>query len=484
MSDKTDIEKSDLSDVTPQNTTGSSGAKHLHPPAQDLFVQVDNLQEGEANTIQRPSVSYWQDAWMRIRKNKLALWSGVLILFLAILSVALPYILPYNHTEQEVWNLHLPPSLGREAIVVGDVLDWYEPVKSEESVSEEVSSEGPPATPVNLKIMGEPLSTAVALQWDAVEGAEGYRIYRSIEDDTLGVPLADVEFNDLSYLDSSALDPGELYFYRVISFNFFEDSKPSEILEVRPKLALLLADAQRIVPDAEVGETIKTKPHYLGTDHLGRDLLARTLAGAQISLFIGFVAPLIYMFIGVIYGAISGFIGGFVDDVMMRVADIVSTIPELLAVIMLQVFLGSGMWTLIIAMVMVAWARSARQIRGEVLKLREMEFVYASQVLGTPFRKIISRHLLPNVSGTILVLFTLAIPQAIFTEAFLSFIGLGIAPPDASWGTITKDGAKVFLTYPHELVIPASMICVTMFAFNMLGDGLRDALDPKLRGAK
>lgn len=482
-----------MKDLTTTSEVNLGGPERSHlshggVPSQDLFVKISSHATTEVDTIQRPSISYWHDAWLRIKKNKLALASGIFIVALTVLSFLMPYFLEYSHTEQEVWNAHLPPSLGEEAVVVDDRNSWYEPVVVDESsesldVSED-PAEGAPSAPAGLEVMAEPLSTSVAIKWQEVKGAEGYRIYRSIEEDTLGVPVADTEPNQLSFLDVSALKPGQEYIYRIVAFNLFEDSAPSQSLYVTPKLALLEDDAKRIDPNATVGSTIKTKAHYLGTDHLGRDMLARVLAGAQISLFIGFIAPLIYMFIGIIYGAVSGFLGGLIDDIMMRIADIVSTIPELLAVIMLQVFLGSGKWTLIIAMVMVAWARSARQIRGEVLKLREMEFVYAAQVLGTSFSKIIGRHLLPNVSGTILVLFTLAIPQAIFTEAFLSFIGLGIAPPDASWGTITKEGAKVFLTYPHELIFPATMICVTMFAFNMLGDGLRDALDPKLRGAK
>ena len=169
----------------------------------------------------------------------------------------------------------------------------------------------------------------------------------------------------------------------------------------------------------------------------------------------------------------------FEMTILTPVPGVVSTVPELLVVILLQVVMGSGVITLIIAMVAIAWARSAGQIRGEVLRLREMEFVHASKVLGTSFRKIVMRHLLPNVMGTVLVLLTLAVPAAIFTEAFLSFIGLGVQPPMASWGVVTKEGARVFLTYPHELLIPSLLICATMLAFNLLGDGLRDALDPK-----
>lgn len=460
-------------------------------PGADLFRQVTERDKLDGEAIQRPSVSYWQDAWHRLKKNRLAIASGIFILLLATSALVIPSFLPYNHVDPEDWNRNLPPSLGQEATVVNQDADWYQVVTLPETAGEvgadgdayEMSEEAP-ATPQPPRLLGSGTIKGIAITWDPVPGAEGYRVYRSITPDFEGVPQGDVEYNVLSYLDTLDLTANKKYYYRVVAFNMFEDSAFSEPLEIEAKLALSLEQAQFFDPNVEVGATITTFPHYLGTDDLGRDILARCLFGAKISLFIGFVAPLCYMIIGVLFGAISGFIGGLVDDVMMRVADTVSTVPELLSVIMLQVFLGSGIHTLLIAMVLVGWARSARQIRGEVLKLREMEFVYASQVLGTSFRKIILRHLVPNVSGTILVLFTLAIPSAIFTEAFLSFIGLGIAPPDASWGTITVDGAKVFLTYPHQLLAPATMICMTIFAFNMFGDGLRDALDPKLRGAK
>jgi oligopeptide transport system permease protein len=456
-------------------------------PHDELFVKIKSEESGGAEAIQRPSVSYWYDAWLRIKKNKLAIASALFIFMLASASMFMPYILHYDHTFQEVWNKNTPPTFGKEAVVVDPEHSWYVPVvlgERAETGGDFEFSEEAPAAPDGVEVIGTPTSAAVAIKWNAVEGAESYQVYRSLYEDIKGIPQGETEADQLSFLDDKELTSGETYYYRVAAVGVFESSAPSQYVKVEPKLGLKLNQAQEIEPEAQIGEIIKTNAHYLGTDHLGRDILARILAGARISLFIGFVAPLLYIFFGVVYGAISGFIGGFVDDVMMRIADIVTTIPELLAVIMLQVFLGSGKWTLIIAMVLVAWSRSARQIRGEVLKLREMEFVHAAQVLGTPFRKTLMRHLLPNVSGTILVLFTLAIPQAIFTEAFLSFIGLGIAPPDASWGTITNEGGKVLATYPHQLLAPALMICFTMFAFNMLGDGLRDALDPKLRGAK
>jgi oligopeptide transport system permease protein len=291
----------------------------------------------------------------------------------------------------------------------------------------------PPAAPQNVRTMFEPITTGVALQWDPVPGIDGYRVYRSTSADTLGVPLEDVMPDTTSFLDTASLSAGTTYVYHIAAFNAFGDSTETAVISVTPKLALPLDLAQAFAPNAVVGDKILTRPHYLGTDYLGRDLLARVLVGARVSLFIGIVAPLLYILFGIVYGSISGYFGGVVDNIMMRVADVVVTVPELLVVILLQVMLGAGLGTLVVAIVIVSWARSAQQIRGEVLRLRETEFVHAAKVLGTSFYKTVFRHLLPNVMGTVLVVLTLAVPQAIFTEAFLSYIGLGIQPPMSSW---------------------------------------------------
>ena len=454
-------------------------------PSSDLFQPVSAKQGRSDVVIARPSVSYWKDAWLRIKKNRLAICSAVYIFGLILAAIIIPTQLPYSYDEQEVWNAHVGPNLGQKATVMSPELATYEPLLNPawEDGLDNIDDEAL-ASPSGVSLLGSAITSGVTISWQPVAGAEGYRVYRSIDAETLGLPLEDLEAEFLSHRDEQSLKAGVTYFYRVVAFNYMGDGEESAALAVTPDLSLTLSEARGIDSKARPGDTIQTPAHYLGTDYLGRDMLARVMMGARISLFIGILAPLIYIFIGVLYGSISGYFGGFVDDIMMRFADMVSTVPELLTVIMLQVFLGSGVFTLVMALVLSAWARSARQIRGEALKIREMEFVQAAKVLGTPVHLTIWRHLIPNVTGTVLVLFTLAIPQAIFTEAFLSFIGLGIAPPLASWGTVTREGAKVFLTYPHELLVPAILICVSIFAFNILGDGLRDALDPKLRGAK
>jgi dipeptide transport system permease protein len=225
-----------------------------------------------------------------------------------------------------------------------------------------------------------------------------------------------------------------------------------------------------------------SKEHWFGTDNLGRDVFTRTWYGARISLFIGFAAALIEFIIGVIYGGISGYKGGRVDNVMMRIVDVLYGLPYLLVVILLMVVMGPGLFTIIVALTLTGWIGMARIVRGQVLQLKTNEYVLASRVLGASTSRIIRKHLLPNTMGPVIVSMTLTVPGAIFAEAFLSFLGLGISAPMASWGSMANDALGVLNTgYWWRLFFPAFFISLTMFAFNVFGDGLRDALDPKLR---
>jgi oligopeptide transport system permease protein len=233
--------------------------------------------------------------------------------------------------------------------------------------------------------------------------------------------------------------------------------------------------------DFTVANSGPTFIHPFGTDQFGRDEFTRIMYGGRISLTIALVASVISFGIGIIYGGISGFFGGTVDVIMMRIVEGVSSVPFMIYVILIMVIMGAGMKSIIIAIAATYWVDMARIVRGEILQLKQEEFVLAARTLGASNMRIIIRHLLPNSMGPIIVTLTLNIPAAIFTEAFLSFVGLGIPAPQASWGTLCSDSLSSYMLFPTQLFFPALAICLTMFAFNFLGDGLRDALDPKMR---
>ncbi|UKK97610.1 MULTISPECIES: ABC transporter permease [Brevibacillus] len=249
-----------------------------------------------------------------------------------------------------------------------------------------------------------------------------------------------------------------------------------------------------LVPYSYSDQSLLTKnqeisaEHWFGTDELGRDMFARTWYGARISLTIGIVAAFIDLVIGVTVGGIAGYMAGRgkrgdrIDTIIMRIIEVLYGLPYLLVVILLMVVMEPGMLTIIIALSATGWVGMARLVRGQILQLKNQEFILAAQVLGAKFSRILLKHLIPNTFGVIIVNLTFTIPSAIFAESFLSFLGLGVQAPVASWGTMTNDGLGVILTGDWwRLFFPALMISLTMFAFNVFGDGLQDALDPRLR---
>lgn len=221
--------------------------------------------------------------------------------------------------------------------------------------------------------------------------------------------------------------------------------------------------------------------HLFGTDTLGRDLWARVWVGARVSLSIGVLAALLNAIIGVVIGGMAGYAGGTADMITMRFIDVLNGIPNLIVAILVMVVVGEGITPLVIALVVTGWLGSARLVRGQILKLKNEEYILAAQKLGADSKRIIFRHLIPNTLGIILTNVTMTVPYAIFQEAFLSFIGLGVQPPNASWGLLAKYGAQTFRFAPWQLFIPSFFICTTMLSLYVVGDGLRDALDPKLR---
>jgi oligopeptide transport system permease protein len=251
---------------------------------------------------------------------------------------------------------------------------------------------------------------------------------------------------------------------------------------------------------------VYSNDYPLGADYVGRDLFSRIIYGSRVSLTVALIGPLISIIIGVIYGSISGYFGGWVDNIMMRIVDVLYAFPSLLFIILLMAFFRSpisdiqpgtfaysikeldeslgGMFFIFIGIGLTAWETMARLTRGQVISIREKEFVEAARTIGASNARIMFRHILPNIVGPLVVAETLAIPGYISTEAFLSFIGLGVNPPTPSWGSMIADGAKAIRTYPNQAIFPALALAITMFAFNFLDDGLRDALNPRLRGTQ
>ncbi len=221
--------------------------------------------------------------------------------------------------------------------------------------------------------------------------------------------------------------------------------------------------------------------HIFGTDSLGRDLWVRCWEGARVSLMIGVLVALVNATIGILYGGIAGFAGGGTDNIMMRFCEIIGAVPQMLWVTLLVIVMKPGLMPIIIALSATGWIGMARLFRGQVFQIKESEFVMASRCLGTGKLWIIVKHLVPNAMSPILTSMAFAIPGAIFSEAFLSYIGLGLPLPLASWGNLASNGANVFLTYPYQLIFPSILICVTMLCFTLIGDALRDALDPRMR---
>lgn len=323
-------------------------------------VQIDSTQ---AERISKPSMSFWQDAWLRIRKNKAAIVSMFILAFIVIMAFVGPMISPHKSDVQTLTHANLPPK---------------------------------------------------------VPGLE-----------KLGI------FDGVGTLAGKEVD---LY------------------------------------------EMKKVDTYYwFGTDGLGRDMFSRVWEGTQISLFIAFMAAIIDMVIGVAYGGISGYYGGRVDDILQRIVEILYGIPTLVIVILMSLFMPPGITAIIIAITITGWIGMSRIVRGQVLKFKNQEFVLASRTLGASNGRIITKHILPNILGIIIINTMFTIPGAIFFEAFLSFIGLGLQPPHASLGTLINDGYKLVKFQPHILLYPSLILSLLMIAFNLLGDGLRDALDPKMK---
>jgi oligopeptide transport system permease protein len=327
----------------------------------DMF-QPAKIDASTNEKISRPSLTFWQDAWMRLKKNKgavIGLYAILLIIFMALVG---PFFNQYGTDDQDLMRANLPPKV---------------------PVLEHVSFLG---------------------------------------------------FNgvDIRGVDQYEKKSVEGYF-------------------------------------------------WFGTDSLGRDIWTRAWEGTRISLYIAFLAAAIDFIVGVAYGGISAFYGGRVDNVMQRIVEILVGIPNLIVIILLILVLDPGILSITLALVMTGWIGMARIVRGQILKLKDQEFVLASRTLGAADSRLIWKHLIPNTLGPIIITTMFTVPSAIFFEAFLSFIGLGLQPPTASLGTLVNEGHQMMRIYPHQMALSSFIISAIMISFNLLGDGLRDALDPRMR---
>ncbi|WP_422485089.1 ABC transporter permease [Gudongella sp. DL1XJH-153] len=392
--------------------------------SKDKFVFIE--QSGEDTEAIRPSLTYWQDAWRRLKKNKLSMAGIVVVILIILFGTVGPSFTEFSYSDQINEYKNLPPTL-----------KMYE------------------------------------LDGRYFHVSNDYNVFLVAEDGTL------IERLNLDPLKRDMIN--KVYTYELgqeeVILDFSYNLLPNKMgYDYDFTLEL----------DGEVAQypamTKLNKLNPFGTDALGRDLLTRVMYGARISLLVAFVATMVNLFIGVVYGSIAGYEGGRVDNIMMRIVDIINSIPLVLYVILLMVwFRGGGLTNIIIALSSVYWVSMARLVRGQMLSLKEQEFVLAARVMGVSKSKIIFRHLIPNAMGPIIVSIAMMIPSAVFTESFLSFIGLGVSAPMASWGTLANNALSGLTTYPYQLFFPALAIAFTMLAFNFIGDGLRDALDPRLR---
>lgn len=441
-------------------------------------------------TAATPALAFWPALLRCLCRDARATVSVLVITVLLLAAIGGRWLWSIDPAQQILGSAAQGSAGSQQALVVQTLID--EPV-IEPVISAEVPASAFAAAQ-NLTVI-EATTERVKLRWQAAAGAQRYRVYRNThaprDRADLGLPLGATTLGgQVSFSDGLQLRY-RTYFYSVVASDGAVEANAFATLAVTPRPAISLLEAQLqglLALDATLTATtsVNLPAHPLGTDHLGRDLLARLLQGARVSLFIATSAALLYVAFGLFYGAVAGFAGGALDHWMMRIADFVIALPFLLFMILLRIAFGiapgeSGVLPLVIALVLLSWPSTARLVRGQVLQLREEPYIAAARLAGAGNLYIIFRHLLPNMLGVILVTLTFAIPNAIFTEAFLSFIGMGVTPPATSWGAMSSDGVQNLFVHPAELLWPALCISITVLAFNLLGDALRDALDMKVQ---
>ena len=440
---------------------------HVDPEKIEALLQEGDFERADdsekASMVEKhKSVSYWRDAWRRFRANTVSMVAlGIFILCLLFAFVG-PTLIPYTYGAQYRSSQKLGPfeySSGEETIrSIADACDGF---------------------------------YATALQPGSLTSLSKGDYYIRYRGTTYAFTLEKAIEKSVIILNADAEDPLILVKESDIEDGAWTDYTPIEYTDTPAEGASQIKLSHRVFP------------HVFGTDSAGRDIMSRTMYGARVSIIIGVAAAIIVLIIGSIYGAISGLVGGAVDFVMMRIVELIYSIPEVLIVLLLQVVLkdplqawfdagrtalaramsdlGAGIVSIFITFALLYWVTMARIVRGQVLQLKKQEYVTAATALGATNGRIIRRHLLPNCVGQLVITTCLQIPSAIFLESFLSFLGLGVSAPMASLGSLCSDALETISLYPYRLVFPGVILTIIVLTLNLVGDGLRDALDPRLK---
>lgn len=425
--------------------------------------------EKNAEKMERPSLTFLQDGWRRLKSNKIAILSLIIIIVLTLGAIFIPMFWKYDYKTQDLELANIPVVMKVYPLENGKniyVTPQYTVVVVDKKGNLEGLAEAKNKDMTAKKNYFEVNGSEICVDYSAY--SEASKEFKKIEKKAEKKGLNKINIKGITYLEEyfAGTDTTEVT---------VEEAK--NILENKIQRTLVSSDGKELTNQ----EKLRNKTYLLGTDGLGRDLFIRIVYGARISLLVGFFAAFINFVVGVFYGAIAGYCGGAVDNIMMRVIDVLDSIPMTLYVILIMVVVGPGITSIILALGLTFWVKMARIVRGQVLTLKQQEFVKAAIVTGADTKRIIIKHLIPNMMGPIMVNIAMQIPSAIFNEAFLSFVGLGISAPMASWGTLCNDALAGIYVYPYQMVFPAIAISVTILTFNLFSDGLRDAFDPKQR---